>query len=337
MSSTPSTVSSFGIVPPSLDLLCIGNAIVDVLGEVTHEALAVLGSPPGGMTLVDATRAEAIEATFSPAAIMGGGSAANTAVVARRLGARVAYLGKVADDEAGRHYARDLLAQEVVYPSRPVAGAATPTARCIVLVTPDGQRTMHTYLGICTDFGREDVDEATVRAAAVTYMEGYLFDKPGAQAAFIHAAETAHAAGRKVALTLSDSFCVERHRAAFRHLVAGHIDILFANEAEILALYGTADLEAALALAAVDVELAVVTRGALGAVVLSGATRHDVPASPVRVVDTTGAGDAFAAGFLAAFGREEGLTACAALGNRAAGAIIARIGARPGPDFALGA
>ncbi|CAI9120910.1 adenosine kinase [Brytella acorum] len=319
----------------SLDLVCIGNAIVDVLAEASHDALAAIGTSPGSMVLIDVGQMQRIEGGITPARIMGGGSAANTAVVARLMGANVGYMGKVADDEAGRQYAADLRAEGLVYPSRPVAGAPVPTARCIILVTPDGQRTMHTYLGICTEFGPEDVDAETVRAAAVTYLEGYLFDKPQAKAAFVHAAELAHAAGRKVALTLSDAFCVDRHRASFRQLVAGHIDLLFANEAEICALYETAEIDEALAAAARDVGIAAVTRSEKGAVVMIDGVRHDVPTGPVQVVDTTGAGDAFAAGFLAAMTRGLGLTECAALGNRAAGRVIGQIGARPGKDFDL--
>lgn len=319
----------------SLDLLCIGNAIVDILAPVSHEALKALGSPPGGMVLIDAEQARGIEGGITPEQVMGGGSAANTAVVAQRLGARVGYLGKVAADEAGLHYARDLTAQGLRYPSAPVENADVPTARCIILVTPDGQRTMHTYLGICTDFGPEDVDAETVRSAAVTYMEGYLFDKPRAKAAFVHAAEIAHAAKRHVALTLSDSFCVGRHKASFRQLVAGHIDILFANEDEICALYDTTDFDAAAAQAARETSLVVLTRSEKGAVVISGGQRYDVPTQPVKVVDTTGAGDAFAAGFLAALAKGRDLADCAALGNQAAGAIITRMGARPAAEFAL--
>lgn len=320
---------------PALDLLCIGNAIVDILAPVSHEALAALGSPPGGMTLIDAGQARGIESGITPEQVMGGGSAANTAVVAQRLGARVGYLGKVAADEAGLNYARDLATQGVYYPSTPVVNADVSTARCIILITPDGQRTMHTYLGICTEFGREDVDAEAVRNANVTYMEGYLFDKPAAQAAFVHAAELAHAAGRKVALTLSDSFCVQRHKAAFRQLVAGHIDILFANEDEILALYDAPDFSEAAALVARDTSLAVLTRSEKGAVVVSAGKHLNVPTDTVQVVDTTGAGDAFAAGFLAALARGNDLEACARLGNRAAGAIITRVGARPAEDFDL--
>ncbi|RUT24985.1 adenosine kinase [Asaia sp. W19] len=320
---------------PTLDLLCIGNAIVDILAPVSHETLSALGSPLGSMTLIDADQAASIEAQITPEQVMGGGSAANTAVVAARLGARVGYLGKVASDEAGLDYAKDLTAQKLFYPSAPVQNADRPTARCIILVTPDGQRTMHTYLGICTEFGPEDVDQSAVAAAGVTYMEGYLFDKDRAQSAFILAAETAHKAGRRVALTLSDTFCVARHHAAFRALVAGHIDILFANEAEICALYETEDFDAAAAQAGRDAALVVLTRSEKGAVILANGEKLVVPTEAVKVVDTTGAGDAFAAGFLAGLAKGRSLEACGQLGNEAAGAIITRMGARPAADFAL--
>lgn len=320
---------------PALDLLCIGNAIVDILAPVSQETLTALGSPLGSMTLIDATQAAEIEAKITPEQIMGGGSAANTAVVAARLGTRVGYLGKVAADEAGLGYARDLTAQNLLYPSVPVEAADRPTARCIILVTPDGQRTMHTYLGICTEFGPEDVDQDAVSSAAVTYMEGYLFDKDRAQAAFILAAETAHKAGRRVALTLSDTFCVARHHDAFRALVAGHIDILFANEAEICALYGTEDFDSAATQAGADASLVVLTRAEKGAVILSEGQKLVVPTEPVKVVDTTGAGDAFAAGFLAGLAKGHSLEVCATLGNQSAAAIITRMGARPAEDFAL--
>jgi len=287
------------------------------------------------MTLVDIGKAREIESLIEPSAVMGGGSAANTAVVARRMGASVAYLGVVAEDAAGRDFAADLAVQNVVFPVAPVREAEIPTARCIVLVTPDGQRTMHTYLGICSEFGPEDVDPAVVEASSIVYMEGYLFDKPRAQEAFVKAATLAHAAGRRVALSLSDTFCVDRHRAAFTALVEGHIDILFANEGEIAALYGAADVDEAIAQASRATSLVVVTRGAGGATVVAAGERLDVPTPPVPVLDTTGAGDAFAAGFLAALSRGKSPAECAAVGNAAAGVVIGRIGARPGDDFSL--
>ncbi|EHH68794.1 adenosine kinase [Gluconobacter morbifer] len=321
---------------PQHDLLCIGNAIVDVLASVDQSVAEKLGAAAGSMTLIDAPTAHAIEQHVTVERIAGGGSGANTAVVAARMGAKVAYLGKVAADEAGTHFARDMQEQGLTFPSQPLPLADDiPTARCIVLVTPDGQRTMFTYLGACTEFTPEDVHESVVADAAITYLEGYLYDKPHAQAAFEHAAKLARKAGRQVALTLSDTFCVERHRAAFRALVAGHVDILFANEAELLALYEVSDFEDALRQVGTETQLAAITRGEKGAVVISSGERHDVPTSPVSVVDTTGAGDAFAAGFLAGLSRRHDLVTCAKLGNQAAGEIITRFGARPEDDFSL--
>lgn len=321
---------------PQHDILCIGNAIVDVLASVEPSVIAELGAVPGGMTLIDAETMQAIEKRVTVERVAGGGSGANTAVVAARMGASVAYLGKLAEDDAGKHFAHDIREQGITFPSQPLAASLSiPTARCIILVTPDGQRTMFTYLGACTEFTRDDVIGDVVASSAVTYLEGYLYDKPQAQDAFNHAATLAHAAGRDVALTLSDTFCVERHRSAFRGLVAGHVDILFANEAELLALYETTDFEAATRKVAVETKLAVITRSEKGAVVIAGEERHDVSTAQVKVVDTTGAGDAFAAGFLAGLSKGRDLTTCAKLGNAAAGDIITRFGARPEKDFAL--
>ncbi|GBR51461.1 sugar kinase [Neokomagataea thailandica NBRC 106555] len=320
----------------SFDLLCIGNAIVDILAAVPHETVEAFGAAPGSMTLIDAETAQSIQARISVEQVAGGGSGANTAAVAARMGAKVAYLGKVAADPSGDDFARDMKAQGLHFPSSPLTGAeAVPTARCIVLVTPDGQRTMFTYLGACTEFTPEDVVAETVQSASITYLEGYLFDKPQAQAALIKAAELARKAGKRVAVTLSDTFCVERHRDAFRQLIAEHIDVLFANEAELQALYQVEDTDAALALVSKDVPLAAVTRGAEGAVVMAEGVRHDVATQPVKLVDTTGAGDAFAAGFMAGLAKGHSLPVCAELGNKAAGAIITRLGARPADDFTL--
>jgi sugar/nucleoside kinase (ribokinase family) len=217
-------------------------------------------------------------------------------------------------------------------PTAPLAGGA-PTARCLILVTPDAQRTMNTYLGACVDFSAADVDEAEVARARVLYMEGYLFDPPAAQAAFLEAARIAHRHGRKVALSLSDSFCVERHRQAFRRLVREEVDILFANESELLALYETTDFEAAARLAAGEVGLAALTRSAQGSLILAGAERHEIAAVPTRVVDTTGAGDAYAAGFLAGYARDLPLPECGRWGSAAAAEIISHFGARPQGDL----
>lgn len=321
---------------PSYDLLGIGNAIVDMLAPVTPALLAEFGVQPGNMTLIDEATMRQLQTRVKVERVAGGGSAANTAVVAAHMGARTAFLGTVADDEAGREFAADLAAQKVAFPVPSVLRTAdAPTARCLILVTPDGQRTMFTYLGACVDFTPADVVPEMVRDAHVTYLEGYLFDLPQAQAAFKRAAELAHANGRQAALTLSDMFCIQRHRAAFQALVKESIDLLFANEEELTALYETDDFEKALALAARDVEVAAVTRGPDGAVAVRGEERHDVPTQTVKAVDTTGAGDAFAAGFLAGWARGKPLPDCADLGNKAAGAVILQLGARPGPDFLL--
>ncbi|MFT8345366.1 adenosine kinase [Gluconobacter oxydans] len=321
---------------PQHDLLCIGNAIVDVLAPVGQDLIDGLGAAAGSMTLIDAPTAHAIESRVDIENVTGGGSGANTAVVAARMGAKVAYLGKVTADEAGDHFTRDIREQGITFPSEPLPAAdGTPTARCIVLVTPEGQRTMFTYLGACTEFTPEDVHESVVADAAITYLEGYLYDKPQAQEAFEHAARLARKANRQVALTLSDTFCVERHRAAFHELVAGHVDILFANEAELLALYEVTDFEEAVTQVSAETKLAVITRGEKGAVVIGDGERHDVPTTEVKVVDTTGAGDAFAAGFLAGLSKKHDLVSCAKLGNQAAGEIITRYGARPTEAFTL--
>ncbi|MCX5616881.1 adenosine kinase [Bombella sp. TMW 2.2559] len=321
---------------PEYDLLFVGNAIVDVLATVSTELLAELGAAPGSMTLIDAPKMAQIEQRIRVEQVAGGGSAANSAVVAARMGTKTAYLGKVAADRAGEDFTADMKKQGIAFPSSPLVGdGSIPTARCIVLITPDGQRTMFTYLGACVEFTPQDVVADVVAGSAITYLEGYLFDRPQAQEAFYTAARLAHEAGRQVSLTLSDSFCIQRHQAAFRSFVAESVDILFANEGEILALYGTENLDEALKALFADVALGVVTRGEKGAIVQAGETRHEVPTEPVKVVDTTGAGDAFAAGFLAGYSRKRSLVECATLGNRAAGHVIARLGGRPDEGFAL--
>jgi fructokinase len=261
-----------------------------------------------------------------------GGSAGNTCAAAAALGARVGYLGKVADDTLGKVFAHDIRAAGVRFPSAPLVGGA-PTARCLILVTPDAQRTMNTFLGACVAFGPDDVDEAEVASAGVTYMEGYLFDPPAAQLAFHKAAKASHAAGRKVALTLSDAFCVGRHRAAFRALVKDQVDILFANQSELLSLYETDDLAQAVAAARAEVGLAAVTRSEKGSLVIAGEATAEVAAVPTEVVDTTGAGDAYAAGFLAAHAKGLPLAECGRWGSVAAAEAISHFGARPQADL----
>jgi sugar/nucleoside kinase (ribokinase family) len=266
---------------------------------------------------------------MGPAVEASGGSAGNTMAGIASLGGTGAYIGKVRDDFLGEVFRHDLTALGVRFET-PAATSGPGTARCLVLVTPDGQRTLATYLGACAELGPDDIDPATVAAAQVTYLEGYLFDPVSAQAAFKKAAEIAHDAGRRVALSLSDPFCVERHRAAFRELVAGHVDILFANEAEICALYETADFAAAACAVDGQVAVAALTRSANGSVILSEGVEHRVAAEPVaRVVDTTGAGDLYAAGFLYGLTHGLALPICGRLGSLCAAEIISHVGARP--------
>jgi sugar/nucleoside kinase (ribokinase family) len=313
---------------PRFDILGIGNAIVDVVAPVDESFLSRHDMHKGAMALIDAATAEKLYAAMPAGQESSGGSAGNTCAVAALLGARVAYLGKVADDQLGGVFRHDIGAAGVHFPTAPLSGGA-PTARCLIMVTPDGQRTMNTFLGACVTFGEDDVDEAVVAQAAVTYLEGYLFDPPSAQAAFRRAAAAAHAAGRQVALSLSDAFCVDRHRDAFRELVKGHVDILFANEAEITSLYECNDWREAAAWARRDVALAALTRSEDGSVIIQGAETVEVDAVPTKVVDTTGAGDAYAAGFLAALTAGRPLAQCGRLGSIAAAEVIGHYGARP--------
>ncbi len=317
---------------PRFDILGIGNAIVDVVAPVPEAFLSKHGMHKGSMTLIDPATADTLYAAMPPGQESSGGSAANTCAVAAALGARVAYIGKVAADPLGDTFRRDIAAGGVSFPTEPLVGGAA-TARCLILVTPDGQRTMNTFLGASVAFSEADVDPAFIAQAAVTYLEGYLFDPPTAQAAFRRAAAAAHGAGRQVALSLSDAFCVDRHRRAFRELVAGHVDILFANEAEICSLYELSAFEDAAAAAARDVALAALTRSEQGSLVLRDGQRVAVAAEPTPVVDTTGAGDAYAAGFLAGLTAGRSLAACGRMGSIAAAEVISHLGARPAADL----
>ena len=314
------------------DILGIGNAMVDVVARVEDSFLSRHDMHKGAMMLIDAAAAESLYAAMPAGTEISGGSAGNTCAVAAALGARVAYLGKVADDQLGGVFAHDMRAMGVHFPSAPLSGGA-PTARCLIVVTPDGQRTMNTFLGACVTFGEADVDEDLVASAAVTYLEGYLFDPPAAQAAFRRAAAAAHRAGRQVALSLSDAFCVDRHRAAFRDLVSGHVDILFANETEITSLYEKNSFEEAAEAARADVRLAALTRSEAGSVILHGAETVMISAESAKVVDTTGAGDAYAAGFLAGWTRGESLRVAGRMGSLAAAEVISHYGARPEADL----
>jgi sugar/nucleoside kinase (ribokinase family) len=310
------------------DIVGIGNAIVDLLLPTDDAFLATHEMPKGVMSLIDEARAAALTAQMQGGVTASGGSVANTCAVAAALGARVAFLGKVAADEMGSVFMREIAGEGVHYPTAPLADGPS-TARCLILVTPDGARTMNTYLGAGGQFALDDVDEEVIAGATVTYLEGYLFDPPAAQAAFARAASLARAAGRKTALSLSDPFCVARHRAAFRRLIGDGIDILFANEAELRSLFEIDDTRAAAAAAAAEIPLVIATMSAAGSLILSGGEVIEITAAPVEVVDTTGAGDAYAAGFLTAYTRGETLLAAGELGARAAALAIGRIGARP--------
>ncbi|MDO8605871.1 MAG: adenosine kinase [Phaeospirillum sp.] len=307
----------------------IGNAIVDVLVHADDLLLHKLGLTKGVMTLIDAAQAEAIYAQLPPGIECSGGSAANTIVGVAALGGRAAYMGKVKDDQLGQVFRHDIRNAGVTFDTKP-ATDGTSTARCFVLVTPDAQRTMLTYLGSCVEFGPADVDAAVVAKAAVTYLEGYLYDPPLAKEAFLLAAATAHDAGKQVSLSLSDPFCVDRHRAAFLDLVSGHVDILFANEAELCSLYRTESFDDAIRQVRGHCRIAAVTRGELGSVVIADEDIHVIGADAVEaVIDTTGAGDLYAAGFLYGLTHDRDLPTCAMLGGLAAGEIISHFGARP--------
>lgn len=307
----------------------IGNAIVDVLVHADDALLASLKLTKGVMTLVDATEADRIYGCLPPGVECSGGSAANTMVGIASLGGKAAYVGKVKQDQLGQVFGHDIRNSGVAFQtSEAVDGPST--ARCFVLVTPDAQRTMLTYLGACIELAPSDVDEDVIAASEITYLEGYLYDPPMAKKAFLKASEVAHKAGRLVSLSLSDPFCVDRHRGAFQELVSKHVDILFANDAEIMSLYKTTDFDAALREVRGHCRIAAITRGAKGSVVVAGDDVHVVAAAPVaQVVDTTGAGDLYAAGFLYGFTQGRDLPICATLGGLAAGEIISHFGARP--------
>jgi adenosine kinase len=312
------------------DVLGIGNAIVDVIARTDDDFLVRQKMRKGGMQLIDEQRATGIYDSMGPAVEVSGGSAANTIVGVASLGARAAFVGKVKDDELGRVFAHDIRAAGVAF-ATPPASAGPSTARCYVLVTPDGERTMNTYLGAAQDLHPKDIDPEAVAAAQVIYLEGYLWDPPHAKEAFVKAAKIAHDAGRDVALTLSDAFCVDRYRAEFLDLIrTGTVDLIFANERELHSLYQTADFDTALGALRNDARLAVVTRSEKGCLVVTREETDAVPAIPVeRVVDATGAGDLFAAGFLVGLSRGADYRTAARLGALSAAEVIQHLGARP--------
>jgi sugar/nucleoside kinase (ribokinase family) len=318
----------------ALDIAAIGNAIVDVIAPADLAFLDAEALTPGSMTLIDEARAEALYARMAPGVEASGGSAANTIAGAASLGARAAFMGKVADDSLGGIFTHDIRAIGARFESAPLTGGPA-TARCLVNVTPDGQRTMCTFLGACVEFGPADVDVATVEAAAILYLEGYLFDPPAAREAFAKAAGLARANGRRIALSLSDGFVVERHRGALMGFIETQVDVLFANEAEICALFETSDVEAAQAAIRGRVEIAAVTHGPRGSVILTRDEIVMIPAEPVAaVIDTTGAGDQYAAGVLTGLAAGRSLAHCGRLGALAAAEVISHYGPRPAVSLA---
>jgi sugar/nucleoside kinase (ribokinase family) len=312
------------------DVLGIGNAIVDVIARAEEDFLLKQDMRKGTMALIDEARAQAIYEAMGPATEISGGSAANTIVGLASLGGRAAFVGKIKADGLGQAYAHDIRAAGVSFATPPAADGPS-TGRCYIMVTPDGERTMNTFLGAAQDLRPDDIDADAIAASAVTYLEGYLWDPKQAKDAFLKAAKIAHAAGRKVALTLSDAFCVDRWRDEFLQLMrSGTIDLIFANEAELGSLYQTSDFDSAVAALRSDIGVAVVTRSEKGCLVVSPDGIEAVPAFPVdRVVDTTGAGDLFAAGFLSGLARGADDRTCGRLGAMAAAEVIQHIGARP--------
>ena len=317
------------------DVTAIGNAIVDIIGRCDDSYLTKIGAAKGSMRLVDADAISAIYAGMGPAVEISGGSAANTMAGVASFGGKAGFIGRVADDEFGRIFSHDIRSIGVAFNSVPVANAM-PTSRSLILVSPDGERTMNTFLGISTDIDHGALDRGLIRDSAILYLEGYLFDRPDAKAAFREALSEAKRAGRKVALTLSDSFCVDRHRAEFLGLIRSGVDILFANESEITSLYETANFDTAADYARRDTKLAVLTRSAKGSVIFADGQSTAIPADPVaKVIDTTGAGDLYAAGFLFGLSKGLGHEKSGRLASLSAAEIISHIGARPETNLAV--
>lgn len=320
-------------MPKGALVLGLGNAIVDIVASVDDALLRELELEKGAMTLVDEERSDALYTKMPPGREVSGGSCANTMAAIAALGGNAAYIGRVRDDQFGKVFAHDIRASGVQFENAP-SKTGPATARCLVFVTSDAQRTMQTYLGACVELGPEDVEDDLPQRAAITYLEGYLWDRPEAKAACRKAADICHKGGGQLALTLSDAFCVGRWREEFLTLIKKEVEILFANETEIMSLYQTDDFESAAQLAAQDVKIAALTRSEKGSVVISGADRHEIPVvSPPKVIDTTGAGDLYAAGFLYGLANAMPLDACGRLGSACAGLIVGQIGARA--DLAL--
>ena len=316
------------------DVVAIGNAIVDVLARVEDDFLSAHGVPKGAMQLIGTGDAARLYGAMPPSEEISGGSAANTVAGLAALGARTAFIGKTRADQLGRIFAHDIRAQGARYDGPVADGEADgETGRCLVMVTPDGQRSMGTYLGVSASLAPEDIDTGLAGAADWLYLEGYLFDSPAAKEAYSRAIRAAKAGGGRVAFTVSDPFCVDRHRADMKALIAADVDLLFANRDELLALYETDDLETALDRVAGDVAMAAVTLSEEGAMVVTPAGRFPTPTVATEVMDTTGAGDLFAAGFLAGLAKGREPIECARMGCVAAAEVISHMGARPVADL----
>jgi sugar/nucleoside kinase (ribokinase family) len=316
-------------MPASYDVAAIGNAIVDVIAPASEAFLVAEGLSKGSMALIDEARAQALYTAMAAGMEASGGSAANTVAGVASFGGKAAYIGKVAEDLLGEVFIHDIRAIGVAFDTAPLTGGAA-TARSMINVTPDGQRTMCTFLGASVFLTPADVDAEMIKGAQAVYLEGYLFDAPDARAAFVKAAGLARDAGRLISMTLSDHFVVDRHRVALSAFIDAEIDLVFANEAETMAMFETDDFEAAAAALAKKVKIAAITRGALGSVVLSEGRVETIKAEPVaKVIDTTGAGDQYAAGFLFGLARGRPLAECARLGHVAAGEVIGHYGPRP--------
>jgi len=315
------------------DVTAVGNAIVDIVAQVEPSVIEAVDLPKGAMSLIDLPQSKAIYEKLGPTTESSGGSAGNTIAALAALGRSASFIGRVRDDQFGEVYAHDMTTIGATFAAKPREDGEE-TGRCMVMVTPDADRTMATYLGTATDLGPEDLDETAITEAGVLYLEGYLWDKPAAKDAFRHAMDLAHKSERRVALSLSDPFCVERHRDSFKEIVVDSVDILFANSDELLSLMETDDFDAAISAVADQVAVVAITRSEKGATVITGGVRVDVPADKVeKLVDTTGAGDLFAAGFLNGVALGESPETCGKMGCAAAGVIIQQLGARCGPEL----